>query len=324
MIDLSDYENFVDYNDEKEPIPFKRRVFCSSLDGQPISGKNIETLINSDAFKTLDDNDAVILCCVGILQLVLLGLEDRRLVSNWILRLANDRDGWDNYPWGSHVWPTLYQQLKDAKVRRWPALYATRPKDEVDKKSYSITGFAWAFKEDRGQLAIMNLDHQYGDAIEAKDELLKAYEQCRDISIDKRAMIEKFLKNKSELDYEMQSALFRKKTKLKKQSRDNLTGINGDCQKFNSIYKHLTRNSGENEADHIENVKGTYMERYVKGLSKCKASESNIRRIQVKDIVKEVEDYLKTYSSASSAWLLSEELAGNSISNQGRTKGDLS
>ncbi|GJX86665.1 hypothetical protein Tco_0337439 [Tanacetum coccineum] len=34
----------------------------------------------------------------------------------------------------------------------------------------------------------------------------------------------------------------------------------------------------------------------VKGLSECEASESNIRRIQVKDIVKEVEDYLKTYS----------------------------
>ncbi|GKE05965.1 hypothetical protein Tco_1397983, partial [Tanacetum coccineum] len=36
----------------------------------------------------------------------------------------------------------------------------------------------------------------------------------------------------------------------------------------------------------------------MKGLSKCKASESNIRRIQVKDIVKEAKDYLKTYSSA--------------------------
>nr|GEW83275.1 RNA helicase, ATP-dependent, SK12/DOB1 protein [Tanacetum cinerariifolium] len=34
----------------------------------------------------------------------------------------------------------------------------------------------------------------------------------------------------------------------------------------------------------------------VKGLSECKASESNVRRIQVKDIVKEVEDHLKTYS----------------------------
>ncbi|GJY66316.1 hypothetical protein Tco_0468554, partial [Tanacetum coccineum] len=36
----------------------------------------------------------------------------------------------------------------------------------------------------------------------------------------------------------------------------------------------------------------------VKGLSEGKASESNIRRIQVKDIVKEVKDYLKTYLSA--------------------------
>ncbi|GJQ89140.1 hypothetical protein Tco_0000279 [Tanacetum coccineum] len=36
----------------------------------------------------------------------------------------------------------------------------------------------------------------------------------------------------------------------------------------------------------------------MKGLSECEASESNVRRIQVKDIVKEVKDYLKTYSSA--------------------------
>ncbi|GKD97861.1 hypothetical protein Tco_1381758 [Tanacetum coccineum] len=35
-----------------------------------------------------------------------------------------------------------------------------------------------------------------------------------------------------------------------------------------------------------------------KGLPECKASVSNIRRIQVKDIVKEVEDCLKIYSSA--------------------------
>nr|GEU53177.1 hypothetical protein [Tanacetum cinerariifolium] len=36
----------------------------------------------------------------------------------------------------------------------------------------------------------------------------------------------------------------------------------------------------------------------MKGLSKCKASERNVRRIQVKDIIKEVKDYLKTYSLA--------------------------
>ncbi|GKE21612.1 hypothetical protein Tco_1433124, partial [Tanacetum coccineum] len=36
----------------------------------------------------------------------------------------------------------------------------------------------------------------------------------------------------------------------------------------------------------------------MEGLYECEASESNVRRIQVKDIVKEVKDYLKTYSSA--------------------------
>ncbi|GKF19302.1 hypothetical protein Tco_0067940, partial [Tanacetum coccineum] len=36
----------------------------------------------------------------------------------------------------------------------------------------------------------------------------------------------------------------------------------------------------------------------MKGLSEYKASERNVIRIQVKDIVKEVKDYLKTYSSA--------------------------
>ncbi|GKF43946.1 hypothetical protein Tco_0130498 [Tanacetum coccineum] len=40
----------------------------------------------------------------------------------------------------------------------------------------------------------------------------------------------------------------------------------------------------------------------MKGLSECEASESNVRRIQVKDIVKEVEDHLKTYSQL--GWIM--------------------
>ncbi|GKB05383.1 phospholipase-like protein [Tanacetum coccineum] len=133
------------YNDEDEPIPFGRRVFPSSLNGKHITGKNVEELIKSKSFYKLDDDDAVSLCCIGILQLVLLGVEDRHAVPNWILRLANDRDGWGDYPWGSYVWPTLYYRLRDANVRRWLPLYATEPTNEVDKKTYSIFGFTWAF-----------------------------------------------------------------------------------------------------------------------------------------------------------------------------------
>ncbi|GJR91538.1 hypothetical protein Tco_0215549 [Tanacetum coccineum] len=73
-------------------------------------------------------------------------VKGRRIVPGWILRLANDRVGWDKYPWGSYVWPTLYSQLKDANIRRWPSLYASQPIDQVDKKTYSIFGFTWTFK----------------------------------------------------------------------------------------------------------------------------------------------------------------------------------
>ncbi|GJY29526.1 hypothetical protein Tco_0405293 [Tanacetum coccineum] len=99
-------EYSADYDDEDKPIPFRRRVFSSCLDD----------------------------------------VEDRRAVPNWILRLENDRDGWDVYRWGSYVWLTLYYQLRDANVKHWLPLYATEPTNEDDKKSYSIFGFTWAFK----------------------------------------------------------------------------------------------------------------------------------------------------------------------------------
>ncbi|GKB09286.1 retrovirus-related pol polyprotein from transposon TNT 1-94 [Tanacetum coccineum] len=53
-------------------------------------------------------------------------------------------------------------------------------------------------------------------------------------------------------------------------------------------------------AKHQRAMKGSLdakHQRTMKGLAECKASTSNLRHIQVKDIVKEVKDYLKTYSS---------------------------
>ncbi|GJV77117.1 hypothetical protein Tco_1508701 [Tanacetum coccineum] len=52
-----------------------------------------------------------------------------------------------------------------------------------------------------------------------------------------------------------------------------------------------------NASSSNEDSLSTKHQQAVKGLAKCKALVSNLRRIQVKDIVKEVKDYLKTYSS---------------------------
>ncbi|GKB06783.1 phospholipase-like protein, partial [Tanacetum coccineum] len=138
-------QNWAEY-DTKERIPFRRRVFPSYLDGQPITGIDIANMILDQSFAQLYDDDAVGLCCLGILQLVILGVESRRVVPDWMLRLANDRIAWDKYPWGSYVWPTLYSQIRNAIVKRWSPLYVDEPTNEDDSKKYSICGYTWAFK----------------------------------------------------------------------------------------------------------------------------------------------------------------------------------
>ncbi|GJV75633.1 hypothetical protein Tco_1507217 [Tanacetum coccineum] len=47
----------------------------SYLDGQPITGIDIANMILDQSFAQLYDDDAVGLCCLGILQLVILGMQ---------------------------------------------------------------------------------------------------------------------------------------------------------------------------------------------------------------------------------------------------------
>ncbi|GJR05350.1 phospholipase-like protein [Tanacetum coccineum] len=109
-------QNWAEY-DTKERIPFRRRVFPSYLDGQPITGIDIANLILDESFAQLYDDDAVGLCCLGILQLVILGVESKRVVPDWMLRLANDRVAWDKYPWGSYVVAKL-EEMNVQSVRQ--------------------------------------------------------------------------------------------------------------------------------------------------------------------------------------------------------------
>ncbi|GKC70270.1 hypothetical protein Tco_1116153 [Tanacetum coccineum] len=72
-------------------------------------------------------------------------------------------------------------------------------------------------EEDKArQLVIMNLAVEYDNACEAKDDLQNAYEECNDISLETRTLIETFLKQGSNKDYEMHNSLFRKAAKIEK------------------------------------------------------------------------------------------------------------
>ncbi|GJY13596.1 hypothetical protein Tco_0382905 [Tanacetum coccineum] len=58
---------------------------------------------------------------------------------------------------------------------------------------------------------------------------------------------------------------FNSRTTSPPRTKNMLTGkwsrMHGDCQRFNTIHKHLTRKSGESDADLVENAKTSYIER---------------------------------------------------------------
>ncbi|GJV34993.1 hypothetical protein Tco_1407470 [Tanacetum coccineum] len=72
--------------------------------------------------------------------------------------------------------------------------------------------------KDKGrQNAILNLALQFKNSCTAKDDLRKAYEKCNDISQESRALIDTFLKEGSDKDYELNLFMYGKAAKLEKQ-----------------------------------------------------------------------------------------------------------
>ncbi|GJV70019.1 hypothetical protein Tco_1485528 [Tanacetum coccineum] len=65
--------------------------------------------------------------------------------------------------------------------------------------------------------AIMELAVQFDNARIAKDNMRKAYEKYNDIPQESRALIDTFLKQESDKDYEMHLAMYGKAAKIEKQ-----------------------------------------------------------------------------------------------------------
>nr|GEX91447.1 hypothetical protein [Tanacetum cinerariifolium] len=72
---------------------------------------------------------------------------------------------------------------------------------------------------------------EYDNACGAKDDLRKAYEECNHIPQETRALIDTFLKERSNKDYEMHNSLFGKAAKIEKQMNAKLVSLR---EKYNN------------------------------------------------------------------------------------------
>ncbi|GKA30597.1 hypothetical protein Tco_0716902 [Tanacetum coccineum] len=75
------------------------------------------------------------------------------------------------------------------------------------------------------QKAILNLALQFDNACTTKDDIRKAYEKCNDIPQESRTLIDTFLKEGSDKDYELNLSMYEKPTKIEKLMKSKLVWL---------------------------------------------------------------------------------------------------
>ncbi|GKE00949.1 hypothetical protein Tco_1388932 [Tanacetum coccineum] len=80
------------------------------------------------------------------------------------------------------------------------------------------------------QKAILDLALQFDNACTAKDDLRKAYKKCNDIPQESSALIDAFLKEGSDKDYDLNLSMYENAAKIEKQINAKLAWL---VEKYN-------------------------------------------------------------------------------------------
>ena len=108
----------------------------------------------------LSDEDAVRVCLLVMATSVFIGREPRYYIPDHLMRMIEDFDVWNSYPWGEYTWIHLYKRTLNV-VRRHNEGEAKKPGKKAGKspkksaqeknspnkeQTYNLYGFVWALK----------------------------------------------------------------------------------------------------------------------------------------------------------------------------------
>lgn len=128
-------------------IPFRHRVFPNHV-GQHVKSIDLLSVIeDEELFLNLSDEDAIRVCLLITLEVILMGKDLGSIIDDIFLRMVEDLDEWNAFPWGELLWRQLYESIRNVSSNH-PAVYRQRigDKESNDVPTYSLKGFVAAFK----------------------------------------------------------------------------------------------------------------------------------------------------------------------------------
>ncbi|GJT47213.1 phospholipase-like protein [Tanacetum coccineum] len=128
-------------------IPFRNRLFPEKI-GYDVKIIDLFALFDDEEkFSKLSDADAIRLCLLLSLEIIFMGRELVSVVDDVYLRMVNDLDAWNSFPWGEIIWRQLYDSIRNVSSKHKLEHLAGLKRNPNLVLSYSLTGFLFCFQD---------------------------------------------------------------------------------------------------------------------------------------------------------------------------------
>ncbi|GJY59322.1 phospholipase-like protein [Tanacetum coccineum] len=127
-------------------LKFQNRVFPNKI-GFSITNLDIIGVIeDEEIFGKLSDDDAIRLCLLLALEVIIMGRLLTFNVDDTLFSLVENIEACNSFPWGEHLWCHLYDEIKNLKERHGDEHYYGLFKDRNYVPTYTLSGFVFAFQ----------------------------------------------------------------------------------------------------------------------------------------------------------------------------------
>lgn len=127
-------------------MTFRNRVFPHKV-GLPITNLDLIGVVEDEEFfSKLSDVDAVRLCLLFMLEVIFMGRLLANELDDILFKLIENLEAWNSFPWGEHIWDTLYKELVNVVARHKDEHIQGLLKSRNYVPSYTLSGFVWSFQ----------------------------------------------------------------------------------------------------------------------------------------------------------------------------------
>ncbi|GJW52926.1 phospholipase-like, aminotransferase-like mobile domain protein, partial [Tanacetum coccineum] len=127
-------------------ITFRDRVFPEKI-GEYLKNIDLLSLIEDEyRFSSLSNPESIRVCLLLSLKVIFMGHELGSAVDDVFLRMVEDLDVWNDFPWGEHMWRELYGAIRNVNLNHQQRHHKALEMNPNFVPTYSLSGFLLSFK----------------------------------------------------------------------------------------------------------------------------------------------------------------------------------